>query len=68
MGLGRLGVRFPEVRREWRLANLFWAEYLVPCVEICERRGLKVNADKSNVIVLEMEEGSAPVQCIRKME
>ena len=52
MALGRLGVRFPEVRREWRLANLFWAEYLVPCVEICERRGLKVNADKSNQISL----------------
>ena len=59
MGMGRRGVRFQE-GREWRLPSLLYAYDLVLCgeseedlraplehfVEVCRRRGLKVNAGK----------------------
>ena len=62
MGMGGRGVRFPEEEREWRLLDHFYADDLVLCgeseedlraivrrfFEVC-RRGLKVNAGKSNV-------------------
>ena len=55
-----------EEGREWRLPDLLYAEDLVLCgeseeglraivgrfVEVCRRRGLKVNAGKSKVMVL----------------
>ena len=64
-GKGRWGVRFMEEGREWRLL----ADNLVLCgeseddllamvgrfIKVC-RRGLKVNAGKSRVIVLNGEE------------
>ena len=57
--------------REWRLPGLLYADALVMCgeleenlrlmvgqfVEICKRRGLKVNAGKSKVLVINEEEG-----------
>ena len=57
--------------REWILPGLLYANDLVLCsesekdlrvmvgllVEICRRRGLKINAGKSKVIVLNGEEG-----------
>ena len=66
------GVRFLEEKREreWRLSGLLYADDLVLCgesqedlrtmvgrfVEVCRRRGVKVNAGKSKVIVLNGEE------------
>ena len=58
MGIGRRGVRFMENGRECRLPGLLYADDLVLCgeleedlramvgqfVEVCRRRGLKVNA------------------------
>ena len=71
MGMGRRGVRFQEEGRGWRLPGLLCADDLVSCGEsgedlraivgrfneVCRRRGLKVNAGKSNVMVLGGEEG-----------
>ena len=62
MGMGRRGVRFMEEGREWRLPGLLYADDLVLCgeseedqramggwfVEVCRRRGLKVNEDNIN--------------------
>ena len=31
MGMGRMGVRFQEVRREWRLPGLLYTDDLVLC-------------------------------------
>ena len=59
-------MNFLEDGREWRLPGLLYADDLVLCgeseenlrviagrfVEVCRRRGLKVNAGKSNVMVL----------------
>ena len=70
MGMGRRGVRFLENRRELRLPGLLYADNLVQCVEleedlrvivggyaeVCRRRGLKINAGKSMVMVLNGEE------------
>ena len=62
---------FPEHGREWGLPGLFYADGLVVCgellekdlramvgwfVEVC-RRGLKVNAGKSKMMVMNGEEG-----------
>ena len=71
MGMGRRGVRFLEDRREWRLPGLLYAVDLVLCGELEEdlrvmlgwfaevyRRGLKVNGDKSKVMVLNGKEVS----------
>ena len=56
-------------RREWRLPGLMYADDLALCreseedmmveqfAEVCRSRGLKVNAGKSKVIVLNGEEG-----------
>ena len=55
MGMGRIGVRFMEEGREWSLPGLLYTDNLVLCgesammrcfVEVCKRRGLKVNAGK----------------------
>ena len=65
------GVRFLEDGRRWRLFDLLYADNLVLCgeleedlrvmvgqfAEVCRRRGLKVNVDKSKVMVLNGEEG-----------
>ena len=62
---------FLEDGGEWRLPGLWYADDLVLCVEseddlrvmvgqfakVRRRRGLKVNAGKSKVIVLNREEG-----------
>ena len=71
MGMERRGVRFQEERREQRLPGLLYADDLVLCgeseedlramvrrfAEVFRRRGLKVNAGKSKVIVLGGEKG-----------
>ena len=70
IGIGRRGVRFLEDGREWRLLGLLYADNLVLCgeseedlramvgrfAEVC-RRGLKVNAGNSKVMVMNGEEG-----------
>ena len=64
-GVGRKEVRFLEEGREWILLGLLYADDLVLCgeseehlrvmvgrfVEVC-RRGLKVNAGKRRLMVL----------------
>ena len=71
MGIGRKGERFQEEAREWRLPGLLYADNLVLCgesevdlraiggsfIEVCRRRGLKVSAGKSKVMLLGGEEG-----------
>ena len=66
MRMGRRGMRFQEEGREWRLTGLLYEDDIVLCgeseedlgaivarfVEVCRRRGLKVNARKSKVMVL----------------
>ena len=60
-----------EEKRERRLPGLFYADDLVLCdeakedlrtivgrfIEVCRRRGLKVNADKSKVMFIDGEVG-----------
>ena len=67
--MGRRGVGFMEEGREVRLPGLLYADGLVLCgeseedlgtmvgrfAEVCRRRGLKVNAGKSKVMVLNRE-------------
>ena len=82
MGVGRRGVRLLEEGKEWRLSGLLYAGNLVLCAEskeelramvgrfaeLCRRRGLKVNAGKRNVMVLNGEEeleGDVHVEGIR---
>ena len=64
-------MNFLEDGREWRFLGLLYADDLVLCgeleedlrvmvgwfAEVCRRRGLKVNAGKSTVMVLNGEEG-----------
>ena len=71
MGIGRREVRFLEDGRDWRFPSLLYADDLVLCgesekdliamvgrfAEVCRRRGLKVNAGKSKVMVVNGEEG-----------
>ena len=71
MGIGGRGVRFQKKGREWRLTGLLYADDLVlwgeleedlrammgRFAEVCRRRGLKINAGKSKVMVLNEEEG-----------
>ena len=70
MGMGRRRVRFQEEGREWILLGLLYADDLVlfgeseedlraivgRFIEMCRRRGLKVNTGKSKVILLGGEE------------
>ena len=70
IGMGRMGVRFLDDGREWRLPCLLYADDLVLCVEseedlsamlgqfaeVCKRGGLKVNVSKSKVMVMNGEE------------
>ena len=65
MGLERRGVRFLEDGKRVEIAwPLLYADDLVLCgeleVEVCRRRGLKVNAGKSKVMVMNGEDG---VEC-----
>ena len=78
MWMGRRGVRFQEERREWRLPDLLYTDDLVLCgeseegrravgecfVEVYRKRGLKVNAGKSKVMVFGGEEGLECGVCI----
>ena len=71
IGMGRKGVRFMEDGREWRLPGLLYADVLVLCcqseedlrvmvglfVEVCRKRGMKVNSGKSKVMAMNREEG-----------
>ena len=68
-------------RREWRLPGLMYANDLVLCgeseedlrmmvrcfVEVCRRRGLKVNAVKSKVMVLNGEMGLECEVCVDRI-
>ena len=69
MRMGRMGMRFIEEGREWRISGLLYSDDLIFCVKPEEdlikmvgcfigecRRGLKVNADKIKVIVVNGEE------------
>ena len=65
----RKGIRFLEDGREWRLLGLLYADDLVLCgesqedlrfVEVCRRRGLKVN----KVMMLNGEEGLECELCV----
>ena len=65
-GVGRRGVIFLQEESKWRLLGLLYAEvYKRPCVmrpmvgrfvEVCRRRELKINADKTKVMVLNGED------------
>ena len=71
MGVGRRRVRVLEDGREGRLPGLLYVDDLVLCgeseedlramvgqfAEVCKKRGLKVNATKSKVMVLNRLEG-----------
>ena len=71
MGMGRRGVWFMEEGREWRIPGPLYADDWVLCgeleedlrvmvgrfVEVCKRRGLKVNVGKSKMMVISEEEG-----------
>ena len=81
MGMERRGVRFQEEGREWRLRGLLCTDDLVLCVEseedlrtivghfvdVCRRRGQKVNAGKSKVMVLGGEERLECVVCLDRI-
>ena len=61
--IGKMGLRFLGEVREWRSPGLLYADDLLLCgksgedlkvmvrcfIEVCRRRGLEVNADKSKV-------------------
>ena len=70
MGMGRIGMKFLEEGREWILPGLLHAENWIFCgvaeedlkvmmrrfVEVCRRRGVKVNENKNKVMVIGGEE------------
>ena len=70
-GNRRKGVRFREDGKEWRLLGLLYADDLFLCweseedlraivgcfIEVCRRKGLKVNEGKSKVMFLGGERG-----------
>ena len=76
MGIEKMVVRFAEEGRECRLPGLLYANDLgFLCseseedlrerfIEVCRRRGLKVNAVKSNLMMLGGEEGLVRFLCI----
>ena len=55
MGMERMGVTFLEEGRGWRLPSLSYTDGLVLCGE--SEEDLKVNADKSKLMVLCEEDG-----------
>jgi hypothetical protein len=69
VGMGNEGVRMMENGREWKVPCLLYADDLALCSEseeglqrlvegfgrVCKRRGLKVNVDKSKVMVMNEE-------------
>ena len=71
MGMGRKGVKFLKEGKEWILPGLLYADDLVLCgesnedlramvgrfVEVCRRKGLKINAGKSKEMVINGEDG-----------
>ena len=71
-----MGIRF--LGRKWRFPDLLYANNLVLCgeleedlkvmvrcfVEVCGRKGLKVNADMRKVMVLGREEGLKCEICV----
>ena len=78
MGMGRRGEAFQEEGNEWILPGLLYADDLVLCgeseeelraivgcfIEPCRRRGLKVNAGKSKIILLGGEDGLECEVCV----
>ena len=78
MGMRRKGVKFQEEGREWRLPDLLYTDDLVlgreseeelramagRFVKVCMRRGLKVIAAKSKMMVLVGEEGLECEVCV----
>ena len=66
MRMGKRGVSFMEDGREWRLSGLFYADDFIlsdkseeelrvmvrQFAEVCRSKGLKINADKSKEMVL----------------
>ena len=79
-GMGKRGVRFQEEGREWKLPGLLYANGLVLCgeseedqravvgrlIEVYSRKGLKVNAGKSKIILLGWEEGLECEVCVNR--
>ena len=71
MGVGRRGVKFLKDGREWRLPGLLYKDDLVLCgeseedlramvgrfAEVCRKIGLKINAVKIKLMILNGEEG-----------
>ena len=71
-------MRFQEEGREWRLPGILWADDLVLCgeakedlraivgrfIEVRRKRGLKVNASKSKVMLLGEKEGLECEVCV----
>ena len=67
--MGNIEMRFLKEEREWRIPSLFYvddlalwgeSEEMVGCfVEVCRRRCLRFNADKSKVMVICREERMA---------
>ena len=76
----RMGVKFLEEGRKCRLPGLLYTDDLVlygkleknlramvgQFVEMCKSRGLKVNASKSKVMLLNREEGFKYEVCINR--
>ena len=68
-GDGKEGSEIPVGGGEWNLPDLLYADNLVVCSEseedltvmgflkVCRKRGLKINAFKSNEMVMNGEEG-----------
>ena len=81
IGIGRREVRFKEEGRQWRLPGFLYNDDLVLCgeseevlgakvgrfIEVCRRRGLKVNAGKSKVMLLGWEEGLECEVCVNEI-
>ena len=79
-GMGRGGVRLPKEGRGWILLGLLYADDLVLCsdleedlraivgrfIEVCRRRGLKVNEGKRKVMLIGGEEGLECEVCVNE--
>ena len=70
MGKVKIGMRFSEVGKEWRLVSLLYTDDLVLCDETedlvmmvgrlvgkCKRRDMKVSVDESKVMEFGSEKG-----------